>query len=119
MKVSCKDFLRITSLTQYPAISAVQQMARAPDFDRNLLLLATQLSHESHMKTLLLSTLEALLQTLKTQENSDTIGETITLTRCIIRLVQTLLAEPASNQCVELSLLTSSPPKVDFFWGAL
>jgi hypothetical protein len=72
-------------------------MVNAPDFDRSMLLLATQLSHESEMKTLLLVVLEALLNTLKTRESANMITEAITLTRCIIRLVSKLLAEPVAN----------------------
>jgi hypothetical protein len=81
-----------------PAIKAVQSMVQAPDFDREMLLLATQISHESDMKTLLLAVLEALLDTLKTRDSTDTIGEGITLIRCIIRLVTKLLAEPGANR---------------------
>ncbi|KAG9223489.1 hypothetical protein CCMSSC00406_0006981 [Pleurotus cornucopiae] len=47
------------------AIRAVQDMVKAPDFDRRMLLLATQLSHDVDMKTLLLSVLQSLLRTLK------------------------------------------------------
>ena len=72
-------------------------MVGAPDFDRNMLLLAAQLSHESDMKTVLLSALEAILHTLKVQENAESVGEAITLTRCIIKLVVKLLSEPGAN----------------------
>jgi hypothetical protein len=84
-------------------------MVNAPDFDRSMLLLATQLSHESEMKALLLVVLEALLHTLKTRDSSDMITEGITLTRCIIRLVSRLLAEPAANKYEhDLFLFTSA-----------
>jgi hypothetical protein len=73
-------------------------MVNAPDFDRSMLLLATQLSHESEMKSLLLVVLETLLNSLKTRDSSDMIIEGITLTRCIVRLVSRLLAEPAANK---------------------
>ena len=75
-------------------------MAQAPDFDRQMLLLATQISHELGMKTLLLAVLEALLDTLKTRDCIDVIEEAVTLTRCIIRLVTKLFAEPTANTCV-------------------
>lgn len=63
-----------------------------------MLLLATQLSHESKMKTLLLTTLEALLHTLKSRETADVVTEAMTVIRCIIRLVQSLLAEPTAKK---------------------
>jgi hypothetical protein len=71
-------------------------MVKAADFDRKMLLLATQISHESEMKTVLLSVLEALLKTLK--NSGETVVEAMTLIRCIIRLVLKLLVEPASNK---------------------
>ncbi|KAL0950560.1 hypothetical protein HGRIS_007363 [Hohenbuehelia grisea] len=80
------------------AIKAVQDMVKAPDFDRKMLLLATQLSHASEMKGLLLSVLEALLKTLKFSDDGETAVEAMSLLRCIIRLVIKLLAEPAANR---------------------
>lgn len=74
-------------------------MAQAPDFDGQMLLLATQISHESDMKGLLLAVLETLLEALKSRDSTDIIGEAITLTRCIIRLITKLLAEPVANTC--------------------
>jgi hypothetical protein len=73
-------------------------MVKAADFDRKMLLLATQISHESEMKTVLLSVLEALLKTLKIENSGETVVEAMTLIRCIIRLVLKLLVEPASNK---------------------
>lgn len=75
-------------------------MRQAANFDRNMLLLATQLAHESSMKALLLSVLDSLLQTVDVRE-SDTITEAMVLIRCSIRLILKLLVEPAANECVQ------------------
>lgn len=75
-------------------------MVQAPDFDRKMLLLATELSHESDMKALLLSVLEALLKTLKFGVSEDTVIDAMTLLRCIIRLTLNLLVEPAAKKSV-------------------
>jgi len=74
-------------------------MVRAPDFDRKMLLLATQLAHESDMKGLLLSALDALLQTLNIREG-DSVVEAMIVIRCAIRLIHKLLTEPAANKYV-------------------
>lgn len=76
-------------------------MVKAADFDRKMLLLATQISHESDMKPVLLSVLEALLKTLTFENSSgETVVEAMALIRCIIRLVLKLLVEPAANKYV-------------------
>ncbi|KAF7293678.1 hypothetical protein MIND_01147800 [Mycena indigotica] len=84
------------------AIRAVREMVKAVDFDRKMLLLATQISHESEMKTVLITVLEALLKTLKVEKNNggETVVEAMALVRCIIRLVGKLLAEPTANKSV-------------------
>lgn len=74
-------------------------MVQAPDFDRKMLLLATQLAHESDMKGLLLAVLDALLQTLNFREGNN-ITEAMILIRCSIRLILKLLTEPVANQYV-------------------
>ncbi|KAI9566962.1 meiosis protein SPO22/ZIP4 like-domain-containing protein [Boletus coccyginus] len=79
------------------ATKAVKEMVEAPDFDRRMLLLACRLSHDSDMKGLLLSVLRHLLDTLNFRENVDTVTESMTLIRCIIRLTLKLLAEPGAN----------------------
>ncbi|KAJ7877618.1 meiosis protein SPO22/ZIP4 like-domain-containing protein [Mycena leptocephala] len=89
------------------AIRAIRDMVKAADFDRKMLLLATQISHESEMKTVLLSVLEALLKTLKIENSGETVVEAMTLIRCIIRLVLKLLVEPASNKPVLIETLIS------------
>ncbi|KAJ7474020.1 meiosis protein SPO22/ZIP4 like-domain-containing protein [Mycena latifolia] len=89
------------------AIRAVKDMVKAADFDRKMLLLATQISHESEMKTVLLSVLEALLKTLKFENSGETVVEAMTLIRCIIRLVLKLLVEPAANKPVLIQTLIS------------
>ncbi|TDL22344.1 hypothetical protein BD410DRAFT_821261 [Rickenella mellea] len=80
------------------AVRAIEDMVKASDFDRKMLLLATQLSHEADMKTLLLACLETLLRTLKLQSAPDTENEAVILIRCIIRLVLGLLKQPATDQ---------------------
>ncbi|KAJ7115262.1 meiosis protein SPO22/ZIP4 like-domain-containing protein [Mycena epipterygia] len=89
------------------AIRAIKDMVKAADFDRKMLLLATQISHESEMKTVLLSVLEALLKTLKIENSGETVVEAMTLIRCIIRLVLKLLVEPAANKPVLIKTLIS------------
>lgn len=73
-------------------------MQKAPDFDRKMLLLATQISHQSEMRTLLLSVLEGLLKTLKMGSSGDVVVQAMTLIRCIIKLILQLLVEPAVNK---------------------
>jgi len=82
------------------AIRAVRDIQKAPDFDRNMLLLATQISHQSEMKGILLSVLEALLKTLKLDDSGETGVEAMTLIRCIIRLAMGLLTEPTANRTI-------------------
>ncbi|KAF7317365.1 hypothetical protein HMN09_00472800 [Mycena chlorophos] len=84
----------------HQAIRAVREMVKAADFDRKMLLLATQISHESEMKTVLITVLEALLKTLKFEKNSagETAVEAMALIRCIIKLVGKLLLEPTANK---------------------
>lgn len=73
-------------------------MLKAPDFDRKYLLLATQLAHETEMRTVLLSVLEALLKTLKFGNSGETAVEAVNLLRCIIRMILRLLVEPGANR---------------------
>lgn len=73
-------------------------MVKAPDFDRKMLLLATQLANAIQMKRLLLSVLEALLDTVEIQDSGQIHTEAITLIRCIIRLVLGLMDEPSANR---------------------
>ncbi|KAJ7691328.1 meiosis protein SPO22/ZIP4 like-domain-containing protein [Mycena rosella] len=73
------------------AIRAVKAMVKAADFDRKMLLLATQISHESEMKT----------------QWRETVVEAMALIRCIIRLVLKLLVEPAANKPVLIQTLIS------------
>ncbi|CCL98934.1 uncharacterized protein FIBRA_00941 [Fibroporia radiculosa] len=80
------------------AISAVKAMVKTSDFNRKMLMLATTLANESNMKSLLLSVLEALLNTVQSCTTPDMDVEAITLVRCIIRLVLKVLAEPASDR---------------------
>lgn len=80
------------------AIRAIHDMTNAPDFDRHMLFLATQLSHQSDMKPVLLTVLESLLKTLKIGSNGDVVVEAMALIRCIIRLAHSLLQEPTSSK---------------------
>ncbi|ESK93496.1 hypothetical protein Moror_1688 [Moniliophthora roreri MCA 2997] len=89
----------VTFLTAiHQAVEALHRMVEATDFDRKMLLLATQLSHESEMKSLLLVALEALLKTLKVSQSGETVLEAMTLLRCVIRLSLKLLMEPTANK---------------------
>jgi hypothetical protein len=69
-------------------------MVKASDFDRKMLLLATQLAHETKQKTLLLATLEAMLKTLQQEPHLEAESEGITLVRCSVRIILDLLKEP-------------------------
>ena len=80
------------------AIRAIHDMLKAPDFDRQMLLLATQISHQSEMKGVLLAVLESLLKTLKIGSGGEIIIEAMRLIRCIVKLVLSLLVEPAANK---------------------
>ena len=73
-------------------------MLKAPDFDRQMLLLATQISHRSEMKSVLLAVLESLLKTLKIGSGGEIIVEAMRLIRCIVKLVLNLLVEPTANK---------------------
>jgi hypothetical protein len=77
---------------------AVEDMVKAPDFDPKMLHLATQLSHENDMKSLLLAVLQALLKTLTIGDKGEALVDAMTLIRCIIRLISKLLAEPTANK---------------------
>ena len=72
-------------------------MIKASDFDRKMLLLATQLSHDADLKAVLLASLEALLKTLQSHGPVDLEVEGICLARCIIRLVIRLMKEVAAE----------------------
>ncbi|CAA7266391.1 unnamed protein product [Cyclocybe aegerita] len=85
---------------QDEAIRAISDMVKAPDFDRKMLLLATQISHQSDMKPVLLAVLESLLKTLKIGSNQEVVVEAMTLIRCIVKLVLSLLVDPAANRPV-------------------
>ena len=73
-------------------------MLKAPDFDRKMLLLATQISHQSEMKSVLLAVLESLLRTLKIGTSGEVVVEAMTLMRCIVKLILNLFSEPAANR---------------------
>ncbi|KAG8729351.1 hypothetical protein FRC12_021042 [Ceratobasidium sp. 428] len=81
-------------------------MVKAPDFDRKMLLLATQLAHEVKQKTLLLAVLEAMLRTLQQGQQGlelEADAEGITIVRCSVRIILDLLKEPlaATNELVK------------------
>lgn len=63
-------------------------MIGAPDFDRKMLLMLTQLAHENHLKHVLLNVLAALLRTLSSESGTSNVVEGITL----VRYVRLLLA---------------------------
>ncbi|KAF9444140.1 SPO22-domain-containing protein [Macrolepiota fuliginosa MF-IS2] len=89
------------------AIMSIRSMQKAPDFDRKMLLLATQVSHKLEMKPVLLSALEALLQTLKAGANSEAVVEAMTLIRCIIKMALKLLLDPVANKPVLMDTVVS------------
>ncbi|TFK48044.1 hypothetical protein OE88DRAFT_1810744 [Heliocybe sulcata] len=89
------------------AIRAIKNMVNASDFDRRMLLLATQMAHEMDLRRLLLSVLEALLQTLQDEASIETEFEAITVVRCLIRLELKLLGEPGANRVVLVQTLIS------------
>ncbi|KAG8964728.1 hypothetical protein FRC03_001407 [Tulasnella sp. 419] len=89
------------------AVTAIDGMIKAPDFDRKMLLLATQLAHESHMKNLLLSVLGGLLETLKGSGSLESELEGMTLIRCMIRIATEMTREPDANLATVLPTLVS------------
>ncbi|KAL4069087.1 hypothetical protein J3A83DRAFT_4095527 [Scleroderma citrinum] len=91
----------------HQATRAVREMAEATDFDRRMLLLACRLAHDSDMKSLLLSVLMALLDTLNFRDNVENLTEGMTLIRCIIRLTLKLLGQPDANQSSLVQTLLS------------
>jgi len=91
------------------AIHAVRDMVQARDFDRKMLLLATQLAHDANLKLLLLTVLDSLLTFLRSQAGFDHDTEALAMIRCIIRLVIELSKQPAAD------LKTFVPNLVDYF----
>lgn len=87
-----------SDLRRLVAVGAIQSMATAPDFDRKMLLLATQLAHEADMRGVLLAALEALLKTLQNHGPMDAETEAVLLIRCIIRLVIHLMKEAPTEK---------------------
>lgn len=77
---------------------AIEGMVKASDFDRRMLLLATQLAHESDLKLLLLTVLEALLKNVRLNPMAETEAEAVVLIRCIVRLVLKLMRQPTADQ---------------------
>ncbi|EDR10150.1 uncharacterized protein LACBIDRAFT_318204 [Laccaria bicolor S238N-H82] len=71
----------------HQAIQAINDMQKAPDFDCKMLMLATHISHQSEMRTVLLSVLEGLLKTLKMGSSGDVVVQAMTLIRCIVKLI--------------------------------
>ncbi|KAF6758817.1 meiosis protein SPO22/ZIP4 like-domain-containing protein [Ephemerocybe angulata] len=89
----------VTFLTAvYQAIRSINEMQRAQDFDRKMLLLATQVAHRSEMRLVLLSVLNHLLKTLKFGSNGEIVVEAMTLLRCMIKLILGLLVDPTANR---------------------
>jgi hypothetical protein len=90
MKVSTPHFHFFAILTGSPSATvAIHDMVKASDFDRQMLLLATQLAHENQMKRLLLAVLGSLLQTLHSEAGLASEVEAIILVRCVIVKVLT------------------------------
>jgi len=72
-------------------------MVHADGFDRKMLLMGTQLAHESGLKALLLFVLQELFQSVQKHEGIDADAEAITIIRCMIRLDLRLMAENATD----------------------
>ncbi|KAF8913470.1 hypothetical protein CPB85DRAFT_1375650 [Mucidula mucida] len=89
----------------HQAIKAVQGMVKCPDFDRRMLLLATQVSHQSENRLILLTALKALLNTLKVPSGGETLVEAMTLIQHILKLVLWLLTETAPNKPLLIDML--------------
>ncbi|KAG2023937.1 hypothetical protein CC2G_001538 [Coprinopsis cinerea AmutBmut pab1-1] len=89
------------------AIRAIKDIQAAPDFDRRMLLLATQISHRSELKRVLLVVLEGLLKTLKLGSNGEIVVEAMALLRCIIKLILGLLVDPLANRGALIDTLVS------------
>ncbi|KAM6497714.1 hypothetical protein JOM56_005662 [Amanita muscaria] len=89
----------------HQAIKALHDMRHSAGFDRKMLLLATQITHQLELKGVLLSALEALLATLTSESGSagDAVVDAMTLIRCIIRLVLKLMSDPTAKQYVMFS----------------
>lgn len=88
------------------AIKALHDMRHSAGFDRKMLLLATQMTHQLELKGVLLSALEALLATLTSESGSagDAVVDAMTLIRCIIRLVLKLMSDPTAKQRVLIDI---------------
>ncbi|GJJ13838.1 hypothetical protein Clacol_008095 [Clathrus columnatus] len=71
------------------AIRAIQDVVQAKDFDRRMLLLATQLAHDAGLKAVLLAVLDSLLQFLRSQDGFESDIEALTIIRKT--LVQALI----------------------------
>jgi hypothetical protein len=65
-----------------------------------MLILATQICHRADKKHVLLAVLECLLRSLKVGSGSEAVPETMTLVRCIIKLILGLLVQPATKRYV-------------------
>jgi hypothetical protein len=61
-------------------------MVKAPDFDRRMLLMITQLAHENQLRRILLKVLNALLQTLSSESQPANVVEGIILIRYTLDL---------------------------------
>ncbi|TFK28437.1 hypothetical protein FA15DRAFT_60912 [Coprinopsis marcescibilis] len=89
------------------AICAIKAIQAAPDFDRTMLLLATQISHRSELKRILLAVLEGLLKSLKLGSSGEIVVEAMALLRCIIRVILGLLVDPLANRSALIDTLVS------------
>ncbi|KAI0761631.1 meiosis protein SPO22/ZIP4 like-domain-containing protein [Trametes elegans] len=91
-------------IAAHQAVAAVREMVHASNFNKKMLLLATRLAHESSMKSLLLSVLEALLDA-STRDGVEAVAEAVTLVRCIIRLVLRMMSEPGADLPLYIPML--------------
>lgn len=95
-----------TSSCVFTATSAIQNVVNAPDFDCRMLILATQISHRLSDQRYVVRVLECLLRSLKVGSGSEAIPETITLVRCIIKVILGVLVQPIKQYVYVYSVLS-------------
>lgn len=72
------------------AIEAIHSLVKAFDFQKKMILLAIRLAHDTDNKAILLASLGALLNTLRSDAKTSVAAESLLLVRCIVRLLITL-----------------------------
>jgi hypothetical protein len=98
----CMTFIPSLVDPEETALQMVETMVAAPDFDRRMLFLATQLAHETKMRHLLLTILQSLLETLQDDYTRDASFEAksvegITLIRFVTTCYETSVQSPTHS----------------------